>query len=72
LARRSDGRWDRRLLTWSPLEGRWNRGRPCKRWSSDLDAFFLAKVGYPRNSCIEVAQNQEIWQMLENDFIAEI
>lgn len=55
LARRSDGRWDRRLLTSSPLEGRRNRGRPCKRWSSDLDEFFQTKAGYPRNSWIEVA-----------------
>jgi hypothetical protein len=71
LARRSDGRWDRRLLTWSPLEGRQNRGRPCKRWSSDLDAFFQKKAGYARNAWIDVAQDRAIWQMLEDEFIAE-
>ena len=68
LARRDDGRWSSRLLSWSP-SGRRSRGHPCKRWSSDLDEFFRLLDGSPRGCWPHVAQSREVWHNLEEIFV---
>jgi hypothetical protein len=39
-ARRDDNRWSETLLGWEPPCSNRGRGHPCKRWTSDLDAYF--------------------------------
>ena len=41
VARCSDGRWTQRLLSWIPHNGYRMQGRPVKRWTDDLEQFFL-------------------------------
>ena len=68
LARRTDGRWSSKLLSWTP-GGRRSRGHPCKRWSDDLDEFFHRMDGSPRGYWQLVAQNREPWHCLEDRFV---
>jgi len=69
LARRCDGRWTTRLSVWEPEDGHRKRGRPCKKWTSDLDAFFRANAGYGSKAWMDVAQDRPTWQGLEAEFI---
>ena len=39
VARAEEGRWSNRLLYWHP-QGARRPGRPVKRWTDELDAFF--------------------------------
>ena len=68
LARREDGRWSSKLLTWCPT-GRRDRGHPCKRWVDDLNSFFNRRDGSPNGCWHAVAQNREQWQSLEEAFV---
>jgi len=69
IARRTDGRWATKLLTWVPEDGCRHVGRPCKKWSTDLDAFFFKSVGYETGSWIHVAQDRQNWAALEREYI---
>lgn len=68
LARREDGRWATKMLTWIPEHGKRRRGRPCKRWSDELTAFFCWGP-MAAGSWVEVAQSRECWKALEEEFV---
>jgi hypothetical protein len=36
ISRRTDNRWDKRVLEWRPRLGKRSVGRPQARWSDDL------------------------------------
>ncbi|CAH2104279.1 unnamed protein product [Euphydryas editha] len=36
IARRTDGRWNRKVLKWRPRTGKRSVGRPFARWTDDL------------------------------------
>ena len=69
IARRSDGRWATKLLTWQPEHGRRKRGHPLNRWSDDLDAFFSRSAAFDKGSWLHVAQDRCIWESLEDEFV---
>ena len=66
-ARRTDGRWNAKLLTWTPENGYRANWRPNLRWSDPLDKFWLAK-GKAVGSWITEAQNRDQWYQLEEEF----
>jgi hypothetical protein len=70
VARRTDARWARLLIDWTP-HGCRSRGHPATRWSDVLTAFF-------RNSLQEdteddawkhQALDRDVWNMLEEQFL---
>ena len=70
-ARRDDNRWSETLLGWEPPYSNRGRGHPCKRWTSDLDAYFYHVDGTPRWVLKAEAQNRERWEKLEDGFVAQ-
>ena len=70
LARRDDGRWATKLLTWRPAHGHRNIGRPCRRWCDELDAFFEEEAGFEKGAWLHVAQDRATWESLEAQFVA--
>ena len=70
-ARRDDNRWSKTLLGWEPPYSNRGRGHPCKRWTSDLDAYFYYLDGTPRWVWKAVALNRERWQALEERFVSQ-
>ena len=69
-ARREDHRWSETMLRWQPLRSFRAQGRPCKRWSDDLDSFFYCRDGLPTWVWKAVAQDRREWQSLEDEFVA--
>ena len=69
-ARRTDNRWSEAVLGWEPPCSNRARGHPCKRWASDLDAFFFHREGPPRWVRQGIATNREWWHELESEFVA--
>ena len=69
-ARRTDNRWSEAVLGWEPPYSNRRRGHPCKRWESDLDAFFFHREGPPRWVWQRVAGDREQWHRLEDEFVA--
>ena len=69
-ARRTDHRWSETVLGWEPPYSHRPRGHPCKRWESDLDAFFFEREGAPRWVWQTAAKDREKWQELEKEFVA--
>ena len=68
VARRSDGRWTKEVLNWSP-EGWRKRGRPVIRWSDFLDDFVSSQMGLSEKGMWEVlAQDREGWRLWTEDF----
>jgi hypothetical protein len=64
-ARRTDGRWSKKLLEWRPwfrTQALRNVGRPRKRWSDD----FVKLAG---GSWTDAASNVTLWNVLETGFI---
>ena len=70
-ARRDDNRWSETLLGWQPPYSNRGCGHPCKRWTSDLDAYFYHIDGAPRWVWKAVALNRERWQALEERFVSQ-
>ena len=68
-ARRTDHRWSRTLLEWTPPNSNRGRGHPPKKWSTDLDAYFYNLDGIPRGLWISVAQDRNRWHSLEESFV---
>jgi hypothetical protein len=70
VARRTDGRWATKLLSWEPV-GKRSRGHPKKRWEDDVCGFAATVLGDTahRESWIELASCREAWGMLEEDFV---
>ena len=69
-ARRTDHRWSETVLGWEPPYSHRPRGHPCKRWESDLDAFFFEREGAPRWVWQTAAKDKEKFQELEKEFVA--
>ena len=62
MARRSDGRWTKEVLNWSP-EGWRKRGRPVIR------DFISSQMGLSEKGMWEVlAQDREGWRLWTEDF----
>jgi hypothetical protein len=67
-ARRDDGRWTARLISWTPAVTR-AQAHPIARWS-DVLAGFCATLPGTEGLWTDWAQSREGWAMLEDDFIA--
>ena len=57
VARRHDGRWSAKLLSWTPNIGKRRVGHPCKRWRDEL-VEFNAEIGWSE-SWISTAPKQK-------------
>ena len=69
IARRTDGRWSRKVLYFKPVGGSRPRGHPCKRWTDDLDHFFGVSCGCTMpGDWIYVAADRDKWSSLEEEF----
>jgi len=68
--RREDNRWSEAVLGWEPPVSNRLRGRPCRRWTDDLDAYFHHVLETPRWIWKAAAQDREEWQRREDEFIA--
>ena len=71
IARRSDGRWGRKVLDWCP-HGCRSRGRPVTRWTDALSEYFKVNLDSdinPEDYWKPQALDREIWNMLEKDFV---
>ena len=63
LARTSDGRWSKTILSWKPWEetGR-ARGRPKTRWTDMLEK-------HAGGNWQDIAQDEPLWRMLEEGLV---
>ena len=70
VARRTDGRWSKRVLSWQP-KGVRKQGRPFTRWSDEIKMFLSATYGGDVDSelWMELAQDRNQWTALEADFV---
>ena len=68
IARATDARWASRLLYWHPRGSR-RQGRPVKRWTDDLDAFFTSKMGSYLGEWACYAADREGWRSWKDDFV---
>ena len=73
-----DGRWSQQLLLWEP--GRRDnhhtrsQGRPKKRWTDDINKFWVSEFGLQHNTFYDIAVNWETWANHEQanvDFMTE-
>ena len=67
-ARRTDNRWSTRVLEWQPIDGKRLIGRPKRRWSDTLNDYFLTEHGLEKGSWQALAQCQDTWSALEDEF----
>ena len=61
VMRQSDERWTKRVSEWTPREGKRKRGRPRKRWASDLEDF--------KNDWHRFVYDKNSWSYLGNHFV---
>ncbi len=64
IARRTDGRWGRKVLEWRPRTGKRSVGRPPARWTDDL-----IKVAGSR--WMQVASNRPIWKSMGEAYVQQ-
>ncbi|KAL0871065.1 hypothetical protein ABMA27_004870 [Loxostege sticticalis] len=64
IARRTDGRWGRKVLEWRPRTGRRNVGRPPTRWTDDL-------VKVAGGAWMRAAQDQILWKSSGEAFVQQ-
>ena len=64
IARRTDGRWGRKVLEWRPRTGRRCVGRPPTRWTDDL-----VKVAGIR--WMRVARDRSMWRHLGEAYVQQ-
>ena len=67
IARRTDGRWTKWMLSWQPGRGQRGQGRPVTRWEDALVEFMRG-----RGRWVDVAQDRKGskgWQALEEEFV---
>ena len=62
VARMRSDRWAQLALLWEPDVGHRRVGRPCRRWSQDLEEFFGEGIWF---LC---AQNALAWKSSESSF----
>ena len=63
VARRTDGRWTKWMLSWEPVSGARAPGRPVTRWEDALVTFMRG-----RGRWSEVAKDRHLWRGLEDQF----
>eukprot|EP00973_Karenia_brevis_P072582 10082551-Karenia_brevis.AAC.1 len=68
-ARRSDGRWAKQVLTWTPVGGHRRPGHPLKRWQDSIDGFIGRQFDAPKGLWMTYAQDRSVWNSLEIEFI---
>ena len=64
IARRTDGRWGRKVLEWRPRTGRRSVGRPPTRWTDDLAR--VAGIRWMRD-----AQDRSLWRRLGEAYVQQ-
>ena len=66
IARRTDGRWGRKLLEWKPEGGSRRPGRPVGRWADSIEKYIESvKRGDVTQQCwIILAQDRRGWAAL--------
>ena len=67
IARRTDGRWSTKLLSWSP-SGHRSQGHPMTRWRDELVSFTWSVYGRGAD-WREIAQDRATWIALEEGFV---
>ena len=69
VSRRSDGRWTKSMLHWTPDHGTRNQGRRRTRWR-DVFVTFQGKLREQGSAdqLETLAQSREIWTLLEQNF----
>lgn len=74
--RRTEGRWSRKILEWTPTQGTRGRGHPKTRWSDDIDQFVSELLSQNRAITVadfstwsEMALEQTVWKLLKEDCI---
>ena len=60
VARQADNRWSTLVVNWRPQSGR-HPGRPCTRWTDDLEQF-------AGGSWQELAQSEQEWALTSDIF----
>ncbi|KAJ8711218.1 hypothetical protein PYW07_008460 [Mythimna separata] len=64
IARKTDGRWGRKVLEWRPRTGRRSVGRPPTRWTDDLAR--VAGIRWMRD-----AQDRSLWRRLGEAYVQQ-
>ncbi|KAG6465037.1 hypothetical protein O3G_MSEX014898 [Manduca sexta] len=64
VARLQDGRWTKRVTTWTGPQGKRYRGRPLTRWQDEI-------IRIAGHDWIQKAQSRERWKSLEEAFTRE-
>lgn len=64
IARSSNEKWTKRLLTWRPRTTTRSAGRPQMRWKDDLSR----RTGV---NWIQAAQDRMVWKSMEEAFVQE-
>lgn len=64
IARRTDGRWSRKVLEWIPRIGKRSVGRPPARWTDDLAK--VAGVGW-----MQAASDRSEWRLLGEAYVQQ-
>ena len=70
IARRKDGPWSTQLITWIPVHGRRNVGRPLKKWNDELKEF-IQNI-FQDDYWWDVAQDRATWLLLQEDFVNRV
>jgi hypothetical protein len=64
ISRRTDYRWGKRVLEWSPHHGKRSVGRPHATWSDDL----CRTAG---GSWMRVAEDQARWRLIGEAYVQQ-
>ena len=64
--RRTDGRWTRKVIMWTP-RGQRRPGRPIKHWEDAITKHAIQHFGHAR--WYEVARDREVWHKCEKAFV---
>ena len=64
IARRTDGRWGRKVLEWRPHIGKRSVGRPATRWTDDL-------IQVAGRRWMQAASNRYFWKSMEEAYVQQ-
>ena len=70
IARRTDGRWGTRMLSWIPAGGRRSVGHPAARWVDAIDKFTRERTGMELGSWRTLVWDRAGWESWADDFAA--
>ena len=65
VARRTDGRWSKKAVLWTPTGFR-TKGHPKKRWDDVINAYFSVQFG--SRNWMRYAQDRDLWHAMEKSF----